>query len=66
MLLAAIHAQRGDTAKALIARTELLKQQPGATLANNYYLRMSAEPEFRRQIEEHLIAGLRKAGVPER
>jgi adenylate cyclase len=66
MLLAAIHAQRGDTAKALIARTELLKQQPGATLANNYYLRMSAEPEYRRQVEERLIAGLRKAGVPER
>lgn len=66
MLLAAIHAQRGDMAQAAIARAELLRLQPGATIADNYFLRLSAEPEYRRQIEQHLITGLRKAGIPER
>jgi len=66
MLLTAIHAQRGDLAKAAIARTEMLKQQPGATIANNLNLRSSEDPSLRRQLEQHLPAGLRKAGIPER
>jgi DNA-binding winged helix-turn-helix (wHTH) protein/TolB-like protein len=66
MLLAAIYAHRGDIARAEVARREMLKHQPETTLANNMYLRISDEPSFRRQVEEHLLTGLRKAGVPER
>lgn len=66
MLLTAIHAQRGDLSRAAVARAAMLKQQPGATVANNVYLRLSNDPLFRRQVDEHLLAGLRKAGIPER
>jgi adenylate cyclase len=66
LLLAAIYAQRGDTAKAAIARTELLKQQPGIAIGNSFWARISDVPAYRRQLEEHLHAGLRKTGIPER
>lgn len=66
MLLTAIHAQKGDAAKAAIARAELLKSQPGMTIENSIWMRVSDVPAFRKQLEEHANAGLRKAGIPER
>jgi tetratricopeptide (TPR) repeat protein len=66
MLLAAVYAHLGDLKKAAIARAEYLRQQPGATIENNLYLRASDVPAFRQQVEAHLLSGLRKAGVPER
>lgn len=66
MLLTAIHAQKGDAANAAIARAELLKSQPGMTIENSTWMRISDVPAFRKQLEEHANAGLRKAGIPER
>ena len=66
MLLAAIYAQKGDTAKATLARAEVLKKQPGMTIANFWWARASDVPVYRQQVEEHLNAGLRKAGIPEK
>jgi adenylate cyclase len=66
MLLAAIYAQRGETEKAALARAEVLKKQPGMTIANFWWARASDVPAYRQQLEEHLNAGLRKAGIPEK
>ena len=57
MLLAAIYAQRGETAKAAFARAEVLKKQPGMTIANFWWARASDVPAYRQQLEEHLNAG---------
>ena len=66
MLLASLYALKGDAVKATIARAELLKHQPGLTVANSIWMRVSDVPAFRQQLEEHANAGLRKAGIPER
>ena len=66
MLLAAIYANQGNAEKAARARAELLKQQPGMTIANSLWMRVSDVPAYRKQLEEYANAGLRKAGIPER
>jgi serine/threonine-protein kinase len=65
-LLVALYANKGDTAKAAIARAELLKARPETTIANTFFARMSDVPAYRQQLEEHVNSGLRKAGIPER
>ena len=66
LLLAAIYAQQGDMPKATLARAGALKKQPGITIANFWWARASDVPAYRQQLDEHLNAGLRKAGIPER
>jgi hypothetical protein len=65
MMLAAAYAQAGDLARAQQARDELLRRRPQFRLGQ---LRAEGEamaPSASQMREAHLIAGLRKAGVPE-
>jgi tetratricopeptide (TPR) repeat protein len=65
VVLAAAYAQRGDMAKAAIAKAEVLRQQPGWTIATMKYVD-SLHPDYVRLSDEHYYSGLRKAGFPER
>jgi len=63
--LVAAYAQKGDLAKAAVAKTELLKRQPGMSIARIKAIKASDNPNYQQQIETHIYAGLRKAGIPE-
>ena len=63
--LSAAYAQRGEMAKASAAKVQLLKLQPGYTIARFRALRMSDTPAYWQQAEAHILSGLRKAGLPE-
>jgi adenylate cyclase len=63
--LAAAYAQAGDMARAGAARDELMRHVPEFTIARFKAKQWSTHPTWVQQTEEHLIAGLRKAGVPE-
>lgn len=63
--LAAAHALRGDAAKASQAKAKLLQVRPDFTIARYEAKRFSRSPEMIERDKTHLIAGLRKAGVPE-
>jgi adenylate cyclase len=65
LYLVAAYAQKGDLAKAAVAKTELLKRQPGMSIARIKAIKVSDNPIFQQQTETHLYAGLRKAGIPE-
>ena len=65
LYLVAAYAQKGDLAKAAVAKTELLKRQPGMSIARIKAIKASDNPIFQQQAETHLYAGLRKAGIPE-
>jgi adenylate cyclase len=65
MMLAAAYAQSGDLTRAQQARDELLRRRPQFRLG---LLRAEGEamaPSAAQMREAHLIAGLRKAGVPD-
>jgi predicted Zn-dependent protease len=63
--LAAAYAHDGDTAKAAVAKAEVLQQIPDLTIAGIQAKRFSANPDYLRQAEGHWYSGLRKAGIPE-
>ncbi len=64
VLLTALHALRGDRERAAHARAELLRREPDFRIG--WLLDKGvASPATQRQREEHLIAGLRRAGLPE-
>jgi TolB-like protein len=65
LLLVAAYAQRGDMAKAAAAKAELLKRQPGVSIAGLRELQVYS-PSYLQQVEATRFAGLRKAGIPER
>jgi adenylate cyclase len=65
LYLAAAYAQQGEMSKASTAKAQLLKLQPGYTIARFRTLRISDAPAYWQQAEAHIIAGLRKAGLPE-
>jgi adenylate cyclase len=65
--LAAAYAQLGRMDRATIAKNEFMKRQPHFTILKY----MHAEPafgvqEYRERADAHLLAGLRKAGIPDR
>jgi TolB-like protein/Tfp pilus assembly protein PilF len=65
--LTAAYAQKGDMARAADAKATLLRLSPRLTL--EALKRHSGKPDiqrFREQWDKHIIAGLRKAGIPER
>jgi adenylate cyclase len=64
--LAAAYAQKGESAKAEAEKTNLLRYQPGITIAELKAQRLSNDPAYLQQTETHLYAGLRKAGIPEK
>jgi adenylate cyclase len=66
LYLVAAYAQKGETAKAEAEKKILLKQQPGMTITDLKAQRLSNDPVYLQQIETHLYAGLRKAGIPEK
>ena len=65
LFLAAALAQIGDTDKAVAVKDEVLREVPGYTIKTHKSKGYSAHPEYIRLTEEHVYAGLRKAGLPE-
>jgi len=63
--LAAAYAQVGDMVRATAAKDELMRYVPEFTIARFKAKQWSTHSTWVQQTEEHLIAGLRKAGVPE-
>ena len=66
--LDAAYAQKGDTSKAAATKAELLKRKPKLTI-QNFRAEMqtwSNHPVFQQQTEQNVLAGLRKAGIPEK
>jgi tetratricopeptide (TPR) repeat protein len=66
--LDAAYAQKGETNKAAATKAELLKRRPKLSIES---LRAemqtwSNHPVFQQQTEENVLAGLRKAGIPEK
>src|SRR5207248_7792253 len=64
--LVAAYTHKGDVAKAAAEKAELLKQQPGISIARLKAIRISNKPVFLEQQETQLYAPLRKAGIPEK
>lgn len=66
LYLVAGYALNGNAAKATSERETLLRLRPGASVADYKKLHFSENPDFVRQAENNLLAGLRRAGIPER
>jgi len=66
VLLLAASEQNGDMQKAAIAKAELLKRQPGFSIAKDKAALLSAHPDYLKMLEAHYYPGLRKAGIPEK
>jgi tetratricopeptide (TPR) repeat protein len=64
--LAAAYANHGDLDKAEAARKEMLRSQPGYTIAQLRAKHYSGLPEYVKMAEANWYAGLRKAGIPEK
>ena len=65
VLLMVAYAQSGNAAKAAAEKAIVLKRVPGYSIARYKALWKSDSPAYQAQTEEHIIAGLRKAGIPE-
>jgi TolB-like protein len=65
MLLAAAYAMAGDMARAAAAKTDLLRLEPRFTIGWLMQRQADLSPRTIAQRDQHLIAGLRKAGLPE-
>jgi tetratricopeptide (TPR) repeat protein len=65
VLLTAAYAQSGNKEKAASEKTIVLQRIPGFSIARYKALWKSDSPAYRLQAEQHIIAGLRKAGVPD-
>ena len=65
VILVAAAAQNGDMQKAAVAKAELLKRQPGFSIARDKAALLSAHPDYLKMLEAHYYPGLRKAGIPE-
>ena len=63
--LAAAYGQTGELEKAGKAKDELLRLVPTFTISRYAAQRISPHPAYLRAVDEHIIPGLRKAGVPE-
>ena len=66
LTLAAAYANRGEIAKAVAARTEVLRSVPGLTIAQLRGKHDSDNPEYLNLTEKYFFEGLRRAGVPEK
>jgi len=65
LYLAAGYALKDERDKAAGEKAAVLKLRPGTTIADFKKLYWSDNPDFVRQTETHLLAGLRKAGFSE-
>lgn len=66
LYLAAAYGQLGDAGKAAAAKAAVLRAIPDYTIATHRSKGYSANPEYIRLAEEHLYAGMRKAGFAEK
>ena len=66
LYLVAAYAQKGDSANTEVEKATLLKLRPEISIADFKGLWYSDNPDFVQQSETHLLAGLRKAGIPEK
>lgn len=64
MFLTSLYAATGNLERAQVAKARMLDLAPGLTIAQ-WRARAPAHPEFQRQLDDHIVPGLRKAGVPE-
>jgi hypothetical protein len=66
--LDAAYAQKGETNKAAATKAELLKRKPKLSIESlrTIFQGWSNHPVFQQQTEENVLAGLRKAGIPEK
>jgi DNA-binding winged helix-turn-helix (wHTH) protein/TolB-like protein/tetratricopeptide (TPR) repeat protein len=65
LYLVAAYAHEGEVAKAEAAKAALLRRRPGFSIADLKARGTSNESAWLQQVETHLFAGLRKAGIPE-
>jgi class 3 adenylate cyclase/TolB-like protein len=65
ILLLGAYAQKGDVVRAGAVKQELLKRQPGISIAKLKAPGIWSHPAYQQQREAHLYAGLRKVGIPE-
>ena len=65
MYLVAAYALQGDAERARTQKAILLSRKPDFSIARHKALRISDRPAYLEQVEGHLYAGLRKAGIPE-
>jgi class 3 adenylate cyclase/TolB-like protein len=65
VLLMAAYAQSGNAAKAAAEKAIVLRRVPEYSIARYKALWKSDSPAYQSQTEAHIIAGLRKAGIPE-
>jgi tetratricopeptide (TPR) repeat protein len=65
LYLVAAHTQLGSPERAAAAKAELLRRQPGMSIAWLKSRRVSDHPDYLRQLETHVYEPLRKAGLPE-
>ncbi|MCK6429168.1 MAG: hypothetical protein L6Q72_08765, partial [Burkholderiaceae bacterium] len=65
MLLTAAYAMAGDMPRAAKARAELLRREPRFSIRWVRALAGEPSPRAAQQREQHLFAGLRRAGIPE-
>jgi len=65
MLLAAAYAMKGDRARAAEARAELLRREPTFAISWLLGTRGAIDPKAAAQRDAHLVAGLRRAGLPD-
>ena len=66
VLLMAAYAQSGNAEKAAAERAIVFQRVPGYSIARYKDLWKSESPAYQAQTEAHIIAGLRKAGIPEK
>lgn len=66
--LIAAYAQKGEANKAAVTAAELLKRKPKLSIESlrTIFQADSNHPVYRQQTEETVLAGLRKAGIPEK
>jgi adenylate cyclase len=66
--LGAAYAQKGEINKAAATKAELLKRKPKLSIESlrTIFQGWSNHPVFQQQTEESVLAGLRKAGLPEK
>lgn len=64
LYLVAAYADKGDDARAAMARDALAKREPGVTIARLRALALSNDPIFRRETETQIYRGLQLAGIP--
>jgi len=65
VLLTAAYAQSGNAAKAAAEKAIVLQRVPGYSIARYKALWKSDSRAYQAQTETHILAGLRKAGIPE-